>query len=131
MKDYYVLLGVQRDASEADLKKAFRQLAMKYHPDRNPDNKESEEKFKEINEAYSCLSDPAKRAHYDQFGTAEPSGAGYGPFGAVKARNRAARQSHRGNARALRRSRGQAARGFACRCTKRVKRLLTFSPSRV
>jgi molecular chaperone DnaJ len=81
MKDYYALLGVGRDASEADLKKAFRQLAMKYHPDRNPDNKESEEKFKEINEAYSCLSDPAKRAHYDQFGTAEPSGAGYGPFG--------------------------------------------------
>ena len=69
MKDYYDLLGVSRDATADDLKKAFRQLAMKYHPDRNPDNKESEEKFKEINEAYSCLSDPQKRAHYDRFGT--------------------------------------------------------------
>jgi len=63
MKDYYDILGVSRDATADDLKKAFRQLALKYHPDRNPDNKESEEKFKEINEAYSCLSDPQKRAH--------------------------------------------------------------------
>jgi molecular chaperone DnaJ len=83
MKDYYEILGVPRDASEADLKKAFRQLAMKYHPDRNPDNKESEDKFKEINEAYSCLCDAEKRAHYDRFGTSEGMGAGYGgsPFG--------------------------------------------------
>ncbi|TAL27539.1 MAG: molecular chaperone DnaJ [Nitrospirae bacterium] len=84
MKDYYEILGVSRDASEADLKKAYRQLAMQYHPDRNPDNKESEDKFKEINEAYSCLSDAQKRAHYDRFGTAEGvgAGAGYSPFGA-------------------------------------------------
>ncbi|MBI4691101.1 MAG: molecular chaperone DnaJ [Nitrospirae bacterium] len=82
MKDYYETLGVPRDASEADLKKAFRQLALKYHPDRNPDNKESEEKFKEINEAYSVLSDPNKRANYDRFGSAEGVGAGYSPFGA-------------------------------------------------
>lgn len=83
MKDYYELLGVSRDAAEADIKKAFRQLALKYHPDRNPDNKESEDKFKEINEAYSCLIDPEKRANYDRFGTAEGVGAGYGsPFGA-------------------------------------------------
>jgi len=81
MKDYYEMLGVARDASEIDIKKAFRQLAMKYHPDRNPDNKESEDKFKEINEAYSCLIDTEKRAHYDNFGTAEGVGAGYSPFG--------------------------------------------------
>lgn len=82
MKDYYGILGVSRDASEADLKKTFRQLALKYHPDRNPDDKESEEKFKEINEAYSCLSDPEKRANYDRFGTAEEVGPGFSPFGA-------------------------------------------------
>jgi molecular chaperone DnaJ len=82
MKDYYEKLGVPRDASDTDIKKAFRQLAMKYHPDRNPDDKEAEENFKVINEAYSCLSDPEKRANYDRFGTAEGAGAGYSPFGA-------------------------------------------------
>lgn len=81
MKDYYETLGVARDASDTDIKKAFRQLAMRYHPDRNPDNKEAEDSFKEINEAYSCLSDPEKRANYDRFGTAEGLGAGYSPFG--------------------------------------------------
>lgn len=81
MKDYYETLGVSRDASEADIKKAFRQLALKYHPDRNPDNKEAEETFKEANEAYSCLIDAEKRAHYDRFGTAEGIGAGQSPFG--------------------------------------------------
>src|SRR5512143_266527 len=81
-KDYYDILGVARGASETELKKAFRQLAMKYHPDRNPGDRASEDKFKEINEAYSCLSDPAKRANYDRFGTAEGMGAGYGPFAA-------------------------------------------------
>lgn len=81
MKDYYEILGVPRDAPEADIKKAFRQLALKYHPDRNPEDKEAEEKFKEINEAYSCLSDPEKRAQYDRFGVAEGVGAGFGPFG--------------------------------------------------
>jgi len=82
LKDYYEILGVPRGATDADLKKAFRQLAMKYHPDRNPDDKASEDKFKEINEAYSCLSDPVKRANYDRFGTAEGVGGGYGPFSA-------------------------------------------------
>jgi molecular chaperone DnaJ len=81
MKDYYEILGISRDACDADIKKAFRQLALKYHPDRNPENKESEERFKEINEAYSCLCDPEKRANYDRFGTAEGIGAGYSPFG--------------------------------------------------
>jgi molecular chaperone DnaJ len=80
MKDYYEILGVSRDASEVDLKKAFRQLALKYHPDRNPENKEAEETFKEINEAYSCLSDPEKRSNYDRFGTAEGMGTGFGDF---------------------------------------------------
>lgn len=77
MEDYYTKLGVSRDASPEEIKKAFRQLALKYHPDRNQGNKEAEEKFKEINEAYSCLSDPERRSHYDRFGTAE----GFGPGG--------------------------------------------------
>ncbi len=67
-KDYYRTLGVERNASEQDIKKAYRKLAMKYHPDRNPGNKEAEEKFKEINEAYEVLSDKEKRARYDQLG---------------------------------------------------------------
>lgn len=83
-RDYYEVLGVERGSSEADLKKAYRRLAMKHHPDRNPDNKESEEMFKEANEAYECLCDPNKRAAYDQYGHAgvDPSmgggGAGFG-----------------------------------------------------
>lgn len=80
MRNFYELLGVQKNASEADIKKAYRGLALKYHPDRNQGNKESEAKFKEINEAYSVLSDPEKRANYDRFGTAEGAGAGFGGF---------------------------------------------------
>lgn len=67
-KDYYKILGVERNASESDIKKAFRKLAMKYHPDRNPGNKSAEEKFKDLNEAYEVLSDPQKRSRYDQLG---------------------------------------------------------------
>lgn len=67
-KDYYKILGVSRTASEDEIKKAYRKLAMKYHPDRNPGNKEAEDKFKEINEANEVLSDTKKRAHYDQLG---------------------------------------------------------------
>jgi len=80
MKDYFEILGISRDTSEAEIKKAFRQLALKYHPDRNPGDKEAEERFKEINEAYSCLSNPVKRANYDRFGTPEGVGADFGPF---------------------------------------------------
>jgi curved DNA-binding protein len=67
-KDYYKILGVDRKASAPDIKKSYRKLAMKYHPDRNPGNKQSEETFKDINEAYQVLSDPEKRARYDQLG---------------------------------------------------------------
>jgi curved DNA-binding protein len=67
-KDYYKILGVERKASEEEVKKAYRKLALKYHPDRNPDDKQAEEKFKEINEAYQVLSDPEKRSRYDQLG---------------------------------------------------------------
>jgi len=67
-RDYYEILGVKRDASEQELKKAYRQLALKHHPDRNPGSKPSEEKFKEINEAYEVLSDSQKRHRYDTFG---------------------------------------------------------------
>jgi molecular chaperone DnaJ len=89
-KDYYEVLGVKRDASEDELKKAYRKLAMKWHPDRNPDNPKAEEHFKEAKEAYEILTDAQKRAAYDQFGHAgvDPSaggaagaGAGFGGFG--------------------------------------------------
>ncbi|KYH34522.1 chaperone protein DnaJ [Clostridium tepidiprofundi DSM 19306] len=81
-KDYYKILGLEKGASEADIKKAFKKLALKYHPDRNSGNKEAEEKFKEINEAYQILSDPEKKARYDQFGTADFSGGFSGFNGA-------------------------------------------------
>ncbi len=82
-KDYYEVLGVNRDASEDDLRKAYRKLAMKWHPDRNPDNPNAEEHFKEAKEAYEVLTDAQKRAAYDQFGHAgvDPSAAGAGGAG--------------------------------------------------
>jgi molecular chaperone DnaJ len=87
-KDFYEVLGVNRDASDDDIKKSYRKLAMKYHPDRNPDNPNAEEHFKEAKEAYEVLSDPQKRSAYDQYGHAgvDPqaggmgSGAGFGGF---------------------------------------------------
>ena len=80
-RDYYEVLGVGKSADEKEIKKAYRKLAMQYHPDRNPDNKEAEEKFKEINEAYEVLSDETKRRNYDQFGHEGVNGQGFGGQG--------------------------------------------------
>lgn len=97
-KDYYEILGVDKKADEATIKKAYRKLAKKYHPDANPDNKGSEEKFKEIGEAYEVLSDKEKRSKYDQFGSStnygnganfDPSQFGYNYNGARTGNNSA------------------------------------------
>ena len=85
-QDFYDLLGVQKNASAEDLKKAYRKLAMQHHPDRNPGNKAAEQKFKDISEAYDVLKDEQKRAAYDRFGHAAfegggGRGAGAGDFG--------------------------------------------------
>ncbi len=77
-RDYYEVLGVEKTASADEIKKAYRKLAMKYHPDRNPNNPEAADKFKEASEAYACLSDPEKRQRYDQFGH---DGSAFGPGG--------------------------------------------------
>ena len=80
-RDYYDILGISRNASDQEIKSAYRKLALQYHPDRNPGNKEAEENFKEAAEAYSVLSDPQKRANYDRFGHAGVgAGAGFGGF---------------------------------------------------
>src|SRR6476659_2458624 len=81
-RDYYEVLSVNRDCSEEDLKKSYRRLAMKWHPDRNPDNPKAEENFKEAKQAYEVLTDAGKRAAYDQFGHAgvdQQAGMGAGP----------------------------------------------------
>jgi len=80
-RDYYEVLGVSKNASDDEIKKAYRKLAVKYHPDKNPGNKEAEAKFKEINEAHDVLSDKQKRARYDQFGHAGVGGAAGGAYG--------------------------------------------------
>jgi molecular chaperone DnaJ len=82
VEDYYQLLGVSRESSPDEIKKAYRKLALQYHPDKNPNDPSAEERFKQINQAYSVLSDPDKRAHYDRYGTetpgAEAAGQGFG-----------------------------------------------------
>ena len=80
-RDYYKVLKVDREASEGDLKSAYRKLALKYHPDRNPDNKAAEDKFKEASEAYGVLRDPGKRRIYDQYGHQGLEGSGFSGFG--------------------------------------------------
>lgn len=80
-RDYYEVLGIGKSATEAEIKKAYRKLALKYHPDKNPDDKEAEEKFKEAAEAYEVLSDTEKRQRYDRFGHAGVGGASGGGFG--------------------------------------------------
>ena len=83
-RDYYEVLGIGKNASEEEIKKAYRKMAMKHHPDRNPDSKDAESKFKEAKEAYEMLSDDSKRAAYDRYGHAgvDPNAAGMGAGGA-------------------------------------------------
>ena len=80
-RDFYEVLGVSRDASTDDIKKAYRKLAMKYHPDRNEGGKDAEEKFKEVSEAYDVLRDPQKRSAYDRYGVAGLKGSPANGFG--------------------------------------------------
>jgi DnaJ-class molecular chaperone len=90
-KDYYESLGIHKNATEADIKKAYKKQAMQYHPDKNAGDKKAEAKFKEINEAYQTLGDKTKRQNYDQFGSAEANpfgGMGGNPFGGARSQSR-------------------------------------------
>ena len=80
-RDYYEVLGVARDATDSEIKRAFRSLARKHHPDKNPDDPESEKRFKEVQEAYAVLTNPEERRKYDTFGHEQPGGSPFGPSG--------------------------------------------------
>lgn len=80
-RDYYEILEISKDASDSEIKKSFRSLARKYHPDKNPDNPEAENKFKEIQEAYAILSEPNEKSKYDRYGHNRPGGSPFGPGG--------------------------------------------------
>src|SRR5580693_7926534 len=83
-RDYYEVLGLSRNADDGDIKKAYRKMAMEYHPDRNPGNREAEEKFKEAAEAYQVLSDGEKRQLYDRYGHEGPQRAGFSGFSGIE-----------------------------------------------
>ena len=97
-RDYYEILGVAKNAAADEIKKAYRKVAMQYHPDRNPGDKAAEEKFKEAAEAYEVLSDTDKRAQYDRYGHAGVSGAGRGPAGRGRSRSLITRSAESGHA---------------------------------
>jgi molecular chaperone DnaJ len=80
-RDYYEVLGVTRGATGSEIKRAFRSLARKHHPDKNPDDPESEKRFKEVQEAYAVLTNPEERRKYDTFGHEQPGGSPFGPSG--------------------------------------------------
>ena len=86
-RDYYEVLGIQKNADESEIKKTYRKLALKYHPDRNPNSKEAEERFKEASEAYDVLHDKEKRQIYDQYGHAGLEGGGFQGFGGYGSNN--------------------------------------------
>ena len=80
-RDYYEVLEVSKDATDSEIKRSFRSLARRFHPDKNPDDAEAETKFKEVQEAYAVLSNPDERKKYDMFGHDQPGGSPFGPGG--------------------------------------------------